>query len=253
MNLITFPNLLSRPLGVRGAGGGGGTYLDKILGIQPAALVGLWPLNESSGTAIVDAGSGGYNGTYSNVSLANALGPDGVNSAPLFNGTTSKGDLFSSALESAIDFAEGTLSIWYKVLNASVLSDGALRDAFWMGTTGDANELYHRKSSVSNRVDAYRVGSTIPDGAQDVSATSTAWVHKAITWSIAGDAVKVYKNGALLASASTLGAWSASANRILIGCKNTNTLVWSGWLAYVGIWSTPLSLEDVQAVADPNP
>lgn len=235
-----------------GAGGGGATYLGKALAIQPDALVGYWPLNETSGTDILDAGET-YNGTYSNVTLNNATGPDGVNGAPLFNGTTSKGDLFSTALRDAMDYAEGTLSLWYKVASAGVLSDGALRDAFWLGTADDANAIYHRKSSVANRVDAYRFGGGTPDGVVDESATSTAWVHKVITWSITDNLVKVYKNGSLLGQSGTLGAWSAVPARILLGCKNTNALVWSGWLAHVGIWSTPLALAEVQALADPNP
>lgn len=243
---------LTRLLTTALAGAGGTlTYLQRALAVQAAYLVSYWPLNETAGTSVVDA-NGNYNGTYSNVTLNNATGPDGVNGAPLFNGTTSKGDMYSTALRDALNYAEGTLSLWYKVANAGVLADGALRDAFWLGTTDDANAIYHRKSSVANRVDAYRVAATNPDGLQDVNATSTAWVHKAITWSIAADEVKVYKNGAqLLPTQNTLSAWGAVPNRILIGCKNTNVLVWSGWLAHVGLWATPLSLAEVQVLANP--
>jgi len=75
--------------------GGGSTYIDKVLSIQPANLIGYWPMNDASGAVALDYSGQGNNGAYTGVSLANAPGPDGGNSCPLFDGTSDFNNIYS--------------------------------------------------------------------------------------------------------------------------------------------------------------
>lgn len=235
-------------------GGVSATYISKVLGYSPLAY---WPLNETSGTAIIDAAGAMPNGTYANVTLNNATGPDGVNGSPLFNGTTSLANIFSATLAAAFTGGPaGSISAWCKVAAAGVWTDGAFRYAINL-PVDDNNYIHFRKSSVDGRLQSvYKAGGTVKD-ANATGISPTDWFHVAITWDKnagASGELKGYLNGTQFGTTTTgLGTWSGSIASAAIGSQTANNLVWSGWLAHVAIWNTAKDLATVQELADPNP
>lgn len=84
-------------IGTRRALLGGTSYIDKVLGIEPANLVGLWPQGESSGSVSLDKSVHRHHGAYTDVDLGQpgvpgmrmtSVGCDGVDS---FNNIHSAG------------------------------------------------------------------------------------------------------------------------------------------------------------------
>ena len=232
-------------------GAGAGSYLQKLLSVQPAKLIAYWPLNETRGTTADNAeGTAARDGDYTGVTLADAEGPDGQ-PVPLFDGTNDYCDIYSDSFRDAFDGSEGTLALFAKVENAGVLSDGTNRRA--MNLLVDANNsIFCGRQSGANQINfVYEAG-----GVSEVNVITpgdTDWMHLAITWSAQADEVKFYYKGAQSGTTATgLGTWAGDliSSATLLGAATTVPgFVWQGWLAHAAVWTTPLTATEIAALA----
>lgn len=221
------------------------TYTQKVQALSPIAY---WPLNESAGPTIQDASGNGRNGTYTNVTLG-ATGIGDGNTAATYNGTTSKGDVFSASLAAAINGSEGTIMAWGIVNAAGVWTDGATRQLLEIGD-GAGNRLTLQKTTTNNQLALnYRAGAA--NAQTTITFSGLAFFHLALTWSVAANQVKAYINGAQSGATLTIpGAWGAAPTRAFIGSRTTTPNdVWSGSLAHVAVWNTPLSAAQIANLA----
>lgn len=228
--------------------GGQQSYTQKVKGTAAANLLAYWTQSESSGTTITDTSGNGRTGTYTVVTLGVAGIGDG-NTAATYNGTTSKGDVFGASLAAAINGSEGTIMGWGIVSAAGVWTDGAGRQLLEIGD-GAGNRLVLQKSAVNNALTTnYRAGATNASISPALSVTT--WFHFAMTWSVSASEVKAYVNGAQSgASITVLGTWGAAPTRAFIGARTTTPNdVWSGSIAHVAVWSTPLTAGQIAALA----
>lgn len=229
-----------------------GSYAQKVLNISPANLIAYWPLNEASGTTITDRSGNGRNGTYTGVDLGQTGIGDG-GTAPFFDATNDRGDLYSAGLASAFSGAEGTVSLWLRANSAAVWSDATQRYLCRLQADG-SNYLRIFKATTSNRITfEYGAGGTGETYQQTVTGTPATWCHLAATWSKAGDTFTPYFLGTAGTPQTTLGTFAGSlaATTTCIGSAvgNSALSVWHGWLAHVALWTTPLSAADVARLA----
>jgi len=232
-----------------------GGYSKKVLSIAPANLIAYWPLWETSGaTADNLEGTAARDGAYTGVTLNSSTGPDGK-PVPLFDGTNDYVDIYSASLNTAFSGAEGTVFLWGKVSGVGVWTDGSNRELISLYVDGN-NYIFIRKNSGNNTLTYYYNA----DGALEVTAkaaiSETGWMALGLTWSMSsgGDGqVKAYYNGAQESATDTsLGTWAGSFNaaRTLVGAGTTvPAAVFSGYLAHVAIWTTPLTAAQMLALA----
>lgn len=187
------------------------SVLTQWMSIEPANLLAFWMLNENGGSTIINrAPSGaGYNGAYTSVSWTqvSAIGEP----AATFDGTTSYGNLYTSALAAAFNGAAGTVAIWFKVSGAGVWTDATDRNLFALRSDNN-NRVFILKSATSNLLSyRYHAGAVVES--VDTTLSSTALCHAAITWDKVADEVKCYLNGVQIGATQTgLGTWAGSLN-----------------------------------------
>jgi len=181
---------------------------------------------------------------------------------PKFDGSSSTIDLYSSALNTAMDWTTFTVAIWFKV--------GALGD--WSDSTAgriltiaaDANNyLRLSKSDTNNQIDfAYAGQSTADSVAASVLVDGEApvtWQHLAITVSDSANdnQLKAYLNGVQTGSTQTgIGVWSGAIDSDLcvLGSSALATpadqLAADSMVAELGIWSTVLDANEIKRLSE---
>jgi len=227
---------------------GGRSYATKILSLGPIAY---WPLNDLSGAAAVEKVAA-RNGAYTGVDLAQSQPPF---TCPLFDGLNDFCNIYSAGLSGINPKSEGSLSIWGKVANAGVWTDGAARQLFSMVTAGANERIAILKGAAAGTVTFTNTqGATV----KTVSANGysfTTWAHFCMTWSKTADQVKAYLNGAQVgATQNGLGAASGQAllvDQSNIGAQDNTPLgtVWNGWLAHATLFNRALTPTEVLSLS----
>lgn len=233
------------------------TYIDKVLSYSPILY---YPMNETAGLTADNLGSLGAaaDGTYTGVTLADALGPDGVNGAPFFDGANDYLNAMTAALVNAWDAggAEWTVMAWWRVFNVGVWTDAALRMV--VNAYDTANDLLQvaKNVAVNQFYDGYWVGGSVAQS--NISAgTPTTWQCTTVTRSEAAGEVIYYRNGAWVATdGPAIGVWASATpwTRIVIGAGSVAPIqVWHGWLGHVAMWNSALGAPAILDLATPTP
>lgn len=226
-------------------------YTNKIIALGP---IGYWTQADLSGTTSVDSSGNSFNGTYTNVTLAQAGIGDGRTSALYVPGSNSKDNIYGAGLAAAFNGGIGTAMVWAKVSAAGVWTDGALRvcNVFFVNSS---NRLYLRKPTASNTLTwLYTAGGTTKTFDQG-STSPLGWFHMAITWADAanGDSVKFYYNGAQISTTQTgNGTFTGALNSsfVLVGAGDTSPAnIWDGYLAHAAVFTRVLSGAEIASAA----
>ena len=224
-------------------------YTTKVKGYSPFAY---WVLNETSGsTATEEIDSPNQDGTYTGVTLNSSTGPDG-DPVGLWDGTNDVAGIYTATLDGNFDGTEGTLAGWFKVSGAGVWSDGIGR--YFVNLTVDAsNNIRCYKWSTVNKLRCeYRAGGTLERN--ELTVSSTGWVHYACTWSVTDDKFITYIDGTQTGSINTsIGSFVGSFNsdEVAIGSFFIASPgnVWDGYCAHVALWDSPLSAANILDLA----
>jgi hypothetical protein len=227
-------------------------YIAKVLGIGAANMLAYWPLNETSGATADNAqGTAARDAAYTGVTLSDTIGPDGDNGAPLFDAVSDYVNVFTASLQGTFNGNEGTLACWLKVANAGVWGGTGTPHVVHFRVNG--NNFIRIYISAANTLTFERVAAAGSKSVAHISS-DTAWMHVALTWSDAGDALKAYVNGVQIGSTqtslNTFAGSIGSANSVVGAFSVTPASVWNGWLAHSAIWNTPLSDASIAALAD---
>lgn len=219
--------------------GGIGAYYTKVLALSPIAY---WPLGDKIGSVAEDISGNGFDGAYISVTLGQSGIGDG-RTCPLFNGSGSFVNIYSTGFRDAFDGDEGTSIIWAKLFNAGAWGGGAKR-VITLEADG-TNRVTIRKSSSANQLDLFQVAGGSAKVISKTSISELGWMALGITWSKTGDKVIAYYNGTQEGSTLTgLGSWVGTlvSTKTIIGAGiTTPTLLWYGYLAHCAIWDTPLA------------
>lgn len=231
-------------------------YANKALNLLGAGVIGLWPLNETSGSVAQEL-TNARAITYNGPTLQAAAGPAlSMGNAPSFSGSSQSVDFPAgtlTALNTANVFkpGEGGLSVWAKMLDAG----------HWASATqfviaqfsADGNNKFTLLKDAANRVSAnFVVGGnfTTPN-----SALSTLlWFHIGMTWSVSANKMRFYVNGAQIgADSAYTGTWAGSlaAAETHIGSGN-GSAYWPGWIDQVVLCNRMLTASEMTVLASPN-
>jgi peptidoglycan/xylan/chitin deacetylase (PgdA/CDA1 family) len=205
--------------------GGEITYAQRMKNLFGSSLIAHWPLSETSGSVAHDVSGNNLNGTYSGVSLAGTKSFLNL-PAPTFDGNNGYVNLYSAQLASLFNTSEGTKSVWIKILDPAVWSDGAIRTISRIGVNAtDANQIIMQKTATANQlVMNYRAGGTTKQRAIN-GQSSTDWINLILTWSVSADTVKAYINGSDGGVTVTgLGTWSGNIGSSCFCCGVGDTV-----------------------------
>lgn len=233
---------LTRPRGKK-------SYLQRILNTQSANLLACWDLSETSGTnAANKQGTSARDGTYVNGVTLNAVTFLDGTPAPSFDGTDDYVNIYSASLQSAFGGQELTWMAWAKIPN---WSQGSTRSLLRVGGGGAFTDLLLLTSG--NLRFRYN-----PDGVStrtlDINpGAPSGWFPLAITASYVGNFIKMYFGGSQVGTgAGGFGQWTAllGSGGCVIGANSSApALSINAFIKYVMLWSTPLSLAEIAALA----
>jgi hypothetical protein len=239
--------------GSSGDGTGDNQYYQRVFEIVGTPIV-YFPLWEASGVVAEDASGNSRDGAYpSDVSgwpVVTGIG-DG-NTAPAFDGTNDYVDVYSAGLGGAFDGAEGTVSIWARISDPNVWTDGVARYAFRLYADG-ANQIDIRKQTTNNTLRwRYEAGGTA-ELVELAALTTTTWMHLAIIWSSSQDKVRAFYNGTQTSTDQTgLGTWAGSldSNVSIVGAgSKTPNNAWAGLLAHFLVLDYAATPSQIEALA----
>lgn len=212
-------------------------YFQLVNNTLSSVLLGYWPLWEAAGTTAVDRSGNGRDITYSAANIT--YGQTGIGdgrTCPLF-AASSRINLYSASLAAAFSGAEHFISFWVKV-PAAMWSDGA--DHYLLNLNMDANNyigIY--KDTNNNRIIfTQSAGGTYTDFIYNT--TRTDWFNICMVRSESGGFWKIYVNGWLLATKTTIGTWAGSlgeTNAILAAYNAAGALAFTGNIAHLMIGS----------------
>jgi hypothetical protein len=204
-------------------------------------LVARWPLNEGSGSVVVDATSNDLDGA-----LTGAPGwiPGMMHLALALDGTSQYAlvpDDVRLDLTSQI-----TLSAWVKP--AKLGTANVIAKASFVGTIVPGYELNLSSTGKPfvrfNASDTYRV-----NGATSYPTTGDTWMHLAATYD--GSVIRLYVNGALDGSLTSAFTISANDQPLGLGAQSDGNSgrLFQGALDEVRIYDRALSASAIQALA----
>ena len=213
------------------AAGNQGPFSNTVSATTPAAgggLVATYSFDEGSGSSVGDSSGNGNVGT---VSGATWTGAGKFGGALVFNGTSSRVNVPDSA---SLHLSSGmTLEAW--VDPASVSS--AWRDVIYKG-----NDNYYLEGTSDS-------GAGVPAGGGIYAGSSAhaygmgalpanTWSYLALTYD--GATLRLYVNGALVASQAKTGAITSSTNQLQIGGDSIYGQYFNGMIDEVRIYNQPL-------------
>lgn len=229
-----------------GVGNAGG-YSNKLLSLFGSSLIDYSIMGETSGTVAVDSSPLASNGAYTGVTLGQAGIGDG-RTCPLFDGTSGFNNRFTAARATAFSALAGTKSIWARVADVGVWTDGAAR-VIWRSAVDANNQVYIVKPSTNNLLQAFYIGGGVSKGVQ-LAVSTTEWFHIGVTWSISGDLLALYINAGAPNTASTMPTWSGTLATDLVGSFNTTPVQpWSGWLAHAAAATRAATAGEIAVLA----
>lgn len=211
----------------------GGDLLTQQLADGPLAA---WPMQETSGTTMLDASGNGRHGTYNGgVTLAQSPLIHGAGYSASFNGTTGRGVVADAAW---MDVDDWTVEIVAYANSLTSLKSPIARDAeagsdrAWLMrfNSGDCNSL-----AWNNSGKLYVI-----NGGDDI-ATGTPYVL-AMTWSSIANRARVWVNGSVLQEVAVTGTGRAVSRAIAVG-GDFNP--WQGRLSHAAFYDRALSADDI--------
>lgn len=219
-------------------------YWQRVKNIAPANLLGLWRLNETSGTDALDSSGNDYDGTYSGVTLAALTGPDG-SPAPSFDGLNDYADLSASGAAAVFNGNALTLNFWFKVANIGVWSDSTNRVLFMVYDSVSSEIFYLRKQNTGDLQWVFNAGTA--KTISKAGVTSTGWISMGVT--IASGTMIAYFNGAPEGSPlSGLDTWTSTPEFILVGANSVYGANWPGGISLPMLWDTAFTSDQMAEI-----
>lgn len=207
-------------------------------------LVGWWNMdtNRIMGTAMTDLSPSGYTGTLSGATLPSSTGSNKYGQALSFDGSTSyvdMGNVLNNDSDLTLAVWVNTSSIGHTSLDTIVAKSGAGSDFDLLIDTATGNIFGFYISTVTPTAD-YNVKST-------TAASLNNWQHLVGVWDKTADTLKIYVNGILENTTSSVtGDRATNANNFCIGksCNNANRL-FAGKVDDVRVYNRALSATEI--------
>jgi hypothetical protein len=204
--------------------------------VPPSGLVAAYTFEAGSGTSVADASGNGRTGTMNSGVSWTTAGKFGK--ALSFNGSSG---LVTIADATSLDFTSAmTIEAWVRPTSRSNWDTVVMKG---YGTTGRAYALYAGDSN-GRPATTVRISTTERSAAGTSSLALNTWSHVAMTYG--GGRLRVYVNGAQVASTSVTGTIRTTSDALSLGGSS----VWGRWFAgqidEVRLYNRALSQTEIQ-------
>ena len=195
-------------------------------------LVAAYSFDEGAGTTVADASGNGNTGTLAG---ATWTGSGKINGALSFNGTSSRVDVPNAAsLQLSTSM---TLEAW---VNPTTITS-TWRDVIYKGRN---NYFLAATNNAGKPLGAGIIGGVIAKAIGPSKLVTGSWAHLATSYD--GTAIKLYVNGALVASKTVSGQIRTSADPLQIGGDSIFGQYFAGMIDEVRIYNTALTQTQIQ-------
>jgi hypothetical protein len=211
------------------------SYINKIKRIFGANLVAYYPMNEASGTTVVDHSIYARNATYTGVTKGQPGIGDG-NTSALFSGGTDVVTL-PAYWQGANVFPknEGSMMVWAKISQADWIG-GEYTYMIYFSNEGGG---FYR---IAKWGDAWKVMFTAMVNAGK-GYMDMDWIHLAMTWSVIANETNYYING------HSVGTGAAPTGFGTYTWVNQFGRVFKGYLAHAILLDRPATPSEVNLAA----
>lgn len=216
-------------------------YWKKVKSYFGSRIIGLWPLTQDA----TDKSGNGLHGTPAFVTFDSVLGA-------LFNGASSKINIFSSALASKFNKDELAISCFITPTLAS-WTDGNTHRFFIFQT--DGNNFTNGWKSTNNKFSLNYNGNGTIDGVDYTSQSFVTPTHIALSASKTYDQFRAYKEGieSLSGTQYDLGTWAGSLVTAVIGALSlVPAHVFSGYIRNFVLFNGPITESEAMMLASPT-
>ncbi|MBT4191772.1 MAG: hypothetical protein HOE11_00540 [Candidatus Diapherotrites archaeon] len=215
-------------------------YASQAEGYFDEGLIGLWHLNETSGTNLVDSSGNDNNATLVGSSGyttglwdTNAILLDGVN------------DYISVGDDASLEPLSVSLSAWFYPTQLQPTDTHYVRlvkKAYDMSVSSPYVSYGLVFNAAGDKIEAV-ISEGAPDGTPDTSFDVNSWNHVVMTHD--GATLKIYRNGSLVESTSK-GAIQYSDGNFLFGQSyGTNLGRFKGKIEEVAAWGRSLTAAEI--------
>ena len=227
-------------------------YTYRVKSTCPGNLIAYWPLSETTGFTIQDETGNGRTGSYNNVTLEQIGIGDGRTGVGTLGLTSGLGNLYSTSFRDAFNPREGTISVWFRVVNLAAWGDNQDRRVFTIGNSGSNSIFFFKNGSVSSSLQArYVANNTINTWSIGTTSSSIGWEHFAITFSRSASEVVYYYQGISRETDTSMGDFVGALNDATAflfrgTASNATGNIWSGSACHMAVWTTPLTANQVR-------
>jgi len=189
----------------------------------------------------------GRNGAYTSVTLGQA-GFDG-NICPAYDGSVSACSINTHDWRDILNRDEGTLSIWFRITDDAIWTDGISRNLINIGQDGN-NLIQVYRTTANNAITSTRIvsGSGRGNALSRQIHGMFGWNNLVLSWSVSNNRVRNRINGLLLADVSTIPAWQ---DGWVGGVAWLGQAGWPGLVQHVALWDVELTPAETLAVSQP--
>ena len=227
-------------------------YGDLVRSTQPWALLGYWPLNETSGVvATNNALSGsGFNSAYQGPTLNSIAGPAGLGNAPLFDGSNDYVNADSASMDAAFSFDEFTIIAWFKVAAIGDWTDGTFKKV-WELVSSSGEEMSFDFSNANNTIRQRNlIGGSSFAVTYLVPSPTTNWYFAAVRHSLSQSFRDAWLNNVRIGTTATVvAATGTSIGTWRFGDYRTGGNPWHGYLAHCAVWRGALTTAELLALS----
>lgn len=225
-----------------------GVYQTNVKALTPLVY---WPLNETVGTVARNAmNNSAYDGASNNVYLKNVFYLDYA-----YHFSTSYVNIYSSSLNTNMNKAEGTISLWFRLSRKEDWTPATATERLLSIESDDNNRFVVDITNASVLRCIRIAGGNAEIVSNDYSATKPLdWINVVMTYSVASDQFKMFINGVQVGSTQTsIGTFSGalSSTKCVLGAQTTAPAVvlTEGEIAHVAIFNSVLSAGNITILA----
>lgn len=214
---------------------GAGTALAETPG-----LVGYWPLNEGSGSTVLDASGNGNAGQVSGATWTTGRLGRGLS----FSGSSSTVNLGKPVVVTSRSF---TVAAWVLLTDLSswhtaVSQDGGNVSGFYLQLTSSGQFAFSLVNSDSTGAATVRATSTF-------NPAANTWYHLVGVYNQAANQISLYVNGAAQSTQTVPAAWNATGQTVIGRARWGGSVdYWPGSIDEVRLYNYALSAAAVTAL-----
>lgn len=224
----------------------------------PAGYVAAWPMYNNAGTTVSDIASFPRNGAITNSVFGantNAYWVSGI-ATPNGSALNCSGTMYVQASDTnKLDLrTAGTVSLWFNMDPNNTGASNAGAGLLHKGNAATNSEAYSMQFDANgDLIFLLRLDNTTTLQVKaPVKPTQGRWYHVAATWG-AGNSLKLYVNGALVADAGSTLVARNSGGALYMCAIQTTTGRFTGLIDDVYLYNSALTAAQVAALANGAP